>query len=88
MTRDEIANFDINSELTVNQKIKLTFKDGKLLYGFFKLPSESESFETLKQKNKWDFILIPQDSIPPKVTTIEGDEILHLEITDATAISN
>ena len=89
MTKEEIAEFDINhSEMTVNQKIKLILKEGKELYGFFKVHTESESFETLKQKNKWEFIILPQETFPPRVTILDGDEILSLEIADTTVNSN
>ena len=89
MTKEEISEFDINhSEMTVNQRIKLQLKDGNDMYGFFKVHAESESFETLRQKNKWEFIILPQESFPPKVTTIDGDEILSLEIADTTVINN
>jgi hypothetical protein len=84
MTKEEIFEFvDNNLEMTVNQRIKLILKDGKMLYGFFKKYTEAEYFSKLKEKSIWDFFETPaQETQSQKATVINGDDIVSLEITE------
>jgi hypothetical protein len=83
MTKEEIAEFaDNNYEMTINQTTKLTLKKGNTLYGFFKRHSESETSKKLQDKNKWEFVVLPQDRHPPKASIIHGEDVVHLEVTE------
>jgi glutathione peroxidase-family protein len=83
MTKEEIAEFaDNNYELTINQTTKLTLKEGDILYGFFKRHRESETYKKLQDKNKWEFVVLPQENDPPKPSIIHGEDVVHLEVTE------
>ena len=83
MNKEEIGEFaDNNYELTINQTTKLVLKEGRTLYGFFKRHRESEASKKLHDKNKWEFVVLPQESLPPKPSIIDGDDISQLEVTE------
>ena len=83
MSKEEIEEFADNTyEMTINQTTKLTFKEGKTVFGFFKRLAESEAYEKMKNKNKWEFVILPQDHLPPKVSVINGDDLEHVELTE------
>ncbi|HWZ21734.1 MAG TPA: hypothetical protein VNW06_03725 [Cytophagaceae bacterium] len=83
MKTEEIEEFaDNNYEMTINQTTKLTLKEGAVIYGFFQRHNEDEMSETMKSKNKWDFVILPQDHIPPKATVINGDDVEVVELIE------
>jgi hypothetical protein len=83
MTKEEIAEFaDNNYEMTINQTTKLVLKEGGILYGFFKRHHESESVKKIQDKNKWEFVVLPQDHHPPKASIINGEDVVYLEVVE------
>ncbi len=83
MKREEIEEFaDNNYEMTINQTTKLTLKEGAVVYGFFQRHCEAEISETMKSKNKWDFVILPQYHMPPKATVINGDDVEVVELIE------
>jgi hypothetical protein len=85
MKREEIEEFaDNNYEMTINQATKLTLVDGESLYGFIKRYPESNTSIKMKQDNKWEFVVLPNEHVPPKGIIIPGDEILDLEVVDVS----
>jgi hypothetical protein len=83
MKTEEIEEFaDNNYEMTINQTTKLTLKEGVVIYGFFQRHNEEEMSETMKGNNKWDFVILPQDHVPPKVTVINGDDVEAVELVE------
>ena len=83
MTKEQIEEFaDNNYETTINQTIKLTLKEGGVLFGFFQRHREADTSEKMKSENKWDFVVLPQNHVPPKVTVIHGDDVEQAELTE------
>ena len=83
MNKEEIAEFaDNNYEMTINQTTRVTLNEGGVLYGFFKRLSEAGTLDKLRQQNKWEFVVLPQEHLPPKASIIEGDNIISLEVVE------
>jgi hypothetical protein len=89
MNTAAISEFvDNHFEVTINERVKITFANGESIYGFFKRHPESESkpFEKLKEKNQWEFFIIPpEDTQPQKPKIINGNEVVAIEITEISA---
>lgn len=88
MDVEEISEFvDNHFEVTINERIRVTLKKGDVLYGYFKKHSESESkpFEKLKEKNQWEFFVIPSEQASSyKPTILDGNEVESMELVEVS----
>jgi hypothetical protein len=88
MNAEDISEFvDNHFEVTINERIRVKLKKGDVLYGYFKRHPESESkpFEKLKEKNQWEFYLIPnQEATPTKPTILHGEEVESMELIEVS----
>ena len=70
MTKEEIAKFAYGVTLAP-YKTEITFKNGSKIYGYF----EGNVVESkLYFKNKWKFVIVPQDNNEKKQKIFEGDK--------------
>ncbi len=86
MKPEEISEFiDNHFEVTINERVQITFKNGEILHGFFKRYTESESKPYLKlmDKNQWEFfVILPENTNPQKPTIIDGDDVERMELIE------
>jgi hypothetical protein len=75
MTREEIKPYQERVSKG-NEKIRITFKDGSEIYGFF------EAKSGLKQ-NLWNFVKTPIESSKDRITTLNGEDFKSIEIVPA-----
>ena len=69
MTREEIEPI---SKVVIydNEKHEIIFKDGNSVFGFF----NGGRHESLKEQNKWSFVVTPQPNGEKKQTIFNGDD--------------